>query len=97
MKFKFRKAVFILLIFVILSGIHLYINTQNINLKYKVTDLKIKLAELRSKSRSLGSQVARKENLAGIEKIAKGKLGMIYPKTVNYLSVSKEATPNPEH
>ncbi|MFH1347247.1 MAG: hypothetical protein ABIH22_01005 [Candidatus Margulisiibacteriota bacterium] len=93
MKFNFRRAVFVVVVFVILAGIHLYINTQNISLKYKVTDLKIKLSKLRSENRLLGSQVARKENLPQIEEVAKEKLDMIYPEKMNYVSITKEATP----
>ncbi|KPJ63821.1 hypothetical protein AMJ44_13905 [candidate division WOR-1 bacterium DG_54_3] len=93
MKFRFRRAVFVLIIFVILAGIHLYIYTQNIGLKYKITDLKIKLSELRSRNRRLVSQVAEKENLPYIEKIAKEKLDMIYPEEINYILVSREANP----
>jgi cell division protein FtsB len=74
-----------------LAGIHLYIYTQNINLKYKVTDLKIKLAEVRSKNRELGSQIAQKENLSYIEKVAKEKLNMIYPAKINYVLPSSKA------
>lgn len=85
MKFKFRQAVLILVIFLILAGIHLFIYTQNIDLKYKATDLKTKLNELRSTNRLIGSQVAKKENLSYIEKIAKEKLDMIYPEKVNYI------------
>jgi cell division protein FtsL len=93
MKFRFRRAVFTLIVFVILAGIHLYIYTQNIGLKYKITDLKIKLSELRSRNRKLISQVAKKENLPYIEKIAKEKLDMIYPEKINYILVSREASP----
>ncbi|MBU0672542.1 MAG: cell division protein FtsL [Candidatus Margulisbacteria bacterium] len=93
MRFNFRKAVFILTIFVVLAGIHLYINTQNISLKYEVTDLKTKLSELKSKNRLLGSQVAKKENLPEIEQIAKKKLNMVYPENINYVAATKEATP----
>ncbi len=87
---KFRRAVLILIIFVILSGIHLFIYTQNINLKYRVIDLKIKLNELRSKNRLLGSQVAKKGNLSYIEHVARKKLGMIYPKEINYILTGSE-------
>lgn len=98
---KFRRAVLILIIFVALAGIHLYIYTQNIGLKYKVTDLKIKLSKIVSKNRSMVSQVAKKENLHYIEKIAREKLNMVYPEEVNYIlsprpgpgKASKEATP----
>lgn len=101
MRFKFRKAVLVLIIFVVLAGVHLFIYTQNIDLKYKTTDLKIKLKEIRSKNRELISQVAKKENLPYIEKIAREKLDMIYPEKINYIRaprhgsgrVSKEANP----
>ena len=91
MKFKFRSAVSILVTFVSLAVIHLFINTQNIDLKYKVTDLKIKLSDLKNKNRSLGIQIAKKENLSLIEKYAREKLKMVYPKEMNY--VSQEARP----
>jgi len=91
---RFRNAIFILITIVALAGIHLYINTQNIGLKYKVTDLKIKLAEIRSINRQLGSQVAKKEKLSYIEKIAREKLGMVYPEKINYiLPGSREMRP----
>jgi cell division protein FtsB len=98
MKFKLRRAVLILSLFVLLAGVHLFIFTQNISLKYKVTDLKIRLSEIQSKNRQLGSQVAKKENLPYIEKIAKEKLNMVYPEEINYIlegsgRVSKEARP----
>lgn len=93
MKFKFRRAVFILIVFVALAGIHLFIYTQNINLKYKITDLKLKFQEIRSKNQQVGSQVAKKENLSYIEKIAKEKLNMFYPKEVIYIQASNEAAP----
>lgn len=93
----FRKAIFILVVMVVLAGIHLFIYTQNMTLKYKVTDLKIRFSELRSKNRQLGSQVAAKENLAYIEKFAREKLEMIYPKKMNYIlktdDSSKGTTP----
>lgn len=85
MKYQFRRAVLILIIFVILAGIHLLINTQNISLKYKVTDLKIKFREIRSKNRYRQVQVARKENLELVEKQATEKLKMVYPQKINYI------------
>lgn len=85
MRFKFWRAVLILSLIVILAGIHLFIYTQNISLKYKVTDLKIKLAEITSQKRDLIIRVAKKENLNYIEKIAREKLNMVYPEEVNYI------------
>lgn len=86
MRFKFRRAVLILVIIFTLAGIHLYINTQNIDLKYKATDLKIKLNEIRSKNRNLGSRVAIKEDLSNVERIARERLKMFYPEEVNYIN-----------
>ncbi|MFC1637694.1 hypothetical protein ACFL1W_01600 [Candidatus Margulisiibacteriota bacterium] len=90
---KFKRAVLILVTFVALSGIHLYIYTQNINIKYRVTDLKVKLTGLRTRNRLRGLEVARKENLSHIENTAKNKLGMIYPEQINYVVASGEARP----
>lgn len=90
---NFRKAVFILVVFLLLSGIHLFIYAQNISLKYQVTDLKVKLSELNSRNRQLEARLAREENLALVEKTAKGKLGMIYPEKIIYIVGSKEAVP----
>lgn len=94
---NFRRAVFILVVFLILSGIHLYIYARNINLKYQITDIKVKLSELRSHNRQLGSQAAKEENLAYIEKTAKEKLGMVYPEKIIYIDLnSKETSPKPK-
>ena len=82
---NFRKAVAILVLFLALSGVHLYISARNISLKYRATDLKIKLAELNSLARTLGSQMSQGEDLGYIEKAAKTKLGMIYPDNITYI------------
>jgi len=99
MKFKFRRALSILILFVIFAGLHLFVYTQNISLKYKITDGKIKLSEVVSQNRELGSELAAKENLASVEKIASGKLDMFYPENINYIlgasnpaSISAEAS-----
>lgn len=93
MKFNFKQAVLVLVVLVVLSGIHLYINTQNIGLQYQVTELRSKLDELRSANRLLGSQVAGKENLERIETTAKKQLDMVYPEKINYVQVTAEAKP----
>jgi hypothetical protein len=91
MKAEQRKILFALFVILSLGLIHLYINTQNIALKFRVTENKIKVNELRSQNRLLGSQVARKEDLAQIEKIALSNLNMEFPAKVIYLAASKEA------
>jgi cell division protein FtsB len=92
---NFRRSVFILVVFSLLAGLHLFIFAQNISLKYRITDLKVKLAELSSRNRQLASQVARAENLGQIEKSAREKLGMIYPENVIYIVGSREVNPRP--
>ena len=96
MKFKFRLAVFILAVLVVFAGVHLFFYTQNIGIKYRATDAKIKLQDLKSNNRALESQLAAQENLWSIEKTAKEKLKMFYPEQINYIlpseQGSKEAT-----
>lgn len=88
---EFRRALSILGLFLGLSAIHLFIYAQNVSLKYHLTDKKILFSELSSQNRQLGSMVSREENLSQVEKIAKEKLGMIYPEKINYIFSSKEA------
>ncbi len=90
---NFRRAVFILVVFLLLSGIHLFVYARNISLKYEITDLKVKFAELSSRKRQLATQVAREENLNYVEKTAREKLKMVYPERVIYILPSKEAGP----
>jgi cell division protein FtsB len=102
---NFRRAVSILVVFLLLAGVHLFIYAQNISLKYEITDLKVKLSELNSRKRQLASQAAREENLNYVEKAAKEKLKMIYPERIIYIlpstlnqigSGSREAAPAPK-
>ncbi|MBN3033832.1 MAG: septum formation initiator family protein [Candidatus Saganbacteria bacterium] len=88
MNSNFRKAVAVLILFLVLAAAHLYMYAQNMALTYRITDLKIKRAELSSLARTLGSQAAREEDLAYIEKTAKTKLGMIYPDDITYIVTS---------
>jgi cell division protein FtsB len=85
---NFRKAVAILVLFLTLAGIHLFIAARNMALTYRRSDLKIKLAELNSLSRQLGSQMSQEEDLDQVEKYAKTNLGMIYPDNVTYIVMS---------
>ena len=92
---NFRKAVAVLALFLALAGAHLYMYAQNMALTYQITDLKIKRGELNSLARMLGSQAAREEDLAYIEKTAKTKLGMIYPSDVIYIVTSAPGPTGP--
>ena len=85
MKFNFRMSMFILALLGTLAAGHLWVYTQNMHLKYVLTDLKIKLNELNSKNCALESIVAAKENLSLIENKAKGQLGMVDPEKINYI------------
>lgn len=91
MKQEQRKILFVLFLILAMGLVHLYINTQNIALKYKITENKVGLNELRSQNRLLGSQVAGKEDLGQIEKIAQTSLNMAYPAKITYLALSREA------
>ncbi|MDD5594596.1 MAG: septum formation initiator family protein [Candidatus Margulisbacteria bacterium] len=91
----FRKAVSILVLFLTLAGTHLFIFAQNISLKYQITDLKIKLNELTSQTKALGSQASRGEDLAVVERIAKTKLDMVYPEDITYITTSAPGKRNP--
>lgn len=83
---NFRRAVSILVLFLMLAGTHLFMFAKNVGLKYQITDLKIKLAELKDSTRAQRSLAASEEDLASIEKTAKTKLGMIYPENVIYIA-----------
>lgn len=89
---KFRRAVLVIIVLVVLAGIHLFFNTQNVGLKYKLTDLKTEYSKIHSRNQELGSRVSEKEDLHRIEQAAREKLDMAYPDQVNYILVSKEAT-----
>jgi cell division protein FtsB len=90
---NFRRATFILVVFLTLAGAHLWVYVQNVGLKYEITDLKIKRAEANSQKRQLAALVAAQENLSSVEKLAREKLGMIYPEKIIYLIASREAAP----
>ncbi len=89
MNLKFRNASFILAVLLSFSTIHLFIYTQNIGLKYELNKLKIKLNDIRSKTRLLGSQVSQREDLAYIDRYAQEKLSMLYPELVTYISTRR--------
>jgi cell division protein FtsL len=90
---EFRLASFFLACFVVAAALHLFILTQNSDLKNQLTDIKVKLNELKSQNRLLSSQVAAGENLGLVEKLATSRLKMVYPAKINYLVVSREAAP----
>jgi cell division protein FtsL len=93
---NFKLSITILLVFLVLMITHLFIYTQNISLKYRITDLKVKLAGLNNANRMLSIQVAGKENLARVENIAREKLGMFYPEKIIYIAAgSREVAPAP--
>ena len=89
---NFRRAVFLLVVFFMLAGAHLLIIAQNINLKYQLTDIKVRMGEITSQNRLLGSSVSREENLAIVESKARSSLGMLFPEKVFYIVDTKEAS-----
>ncbi|MFA5113540.1 MAG: hypothetical protein WC529_04510 [Candidatus Margulisiibacteriota bacterium] len=92
---NFRLATSILAFFLLLAGIHLFVFAQNITLKYRITDIKVKVNELKAVNRQLGSQVARGENLSYVEDYATGRLGMVYPEQITYIVGTREVSPKP--
>ncbi|OGC35448.1 hypothetical protein A2311_04590 [candidate division WOR-1 bacterium RIFOXYB2_FULL_48_7] len=77
---------------IVVAGTHLYFYNININLKYRITELKMQLADLNNQVRSLGGTAAQVENLAYVEKQAKSNLAMIYPEQMHYIINGKLAT-----
>ncbi len=89
---KILRAFAILIIFVALAAIHLAIYTGSIKTGYEIDDLKKQLDSVRNENRYLNYLVAKEEALPRIEQIAKGKLNMVYPEKINYVTVaSKES------
>jgi len=92
---NFRLAVFILIFFLCLSGLHLFIFAQNMTVKYRLNEIKIKLGEVKSQNRILEVNLARAVNLGEVEKSAKGKLEMVYPEEILYIVGTREVSPKP--
>jgi hypothetical protein len=92
---NFRLAVSVLLVFLLFSGLHLFIFAQNMTVKFRLNEVKIKLAESQSRNRILEVNLARAQTMAEVEKTAKGKLGMVYPTTILYIVGTQEAVPKP--
>ncbi len=94
MRKNLREAFIILLLFVALAFIHLFIYTQNINMKYEIENAKRKYLNLHSENRNLRAVVEKKKSLSRIENIAINKLHMIRPKTINYVKMVTEESTN---
>lgn len=77
-----------LVIFLMLALVHLAIYTGSIKTSYEIDGIKKELDQIRSDNRYLNYLVAREEALPRIEKIAKGKLNMVYPEKMNYIVIS---------
>lgn len=88
-----RWAIFILLLLLTLSVIHLAIYTGSIDLKYEVENLKRAYIKLRSEVRSLNAAYSEKNDLGRIDSIARSKLGMIRPQDINYITATAETAP----
>jgi cell division protein FtsL len=88
---RILRAFAVLIIFVLLSVIHLAISTGSIKTSYEISELKQQLDAIKPKNRYLNYLVAKEEALPRIEKLAKGKLNMIYPEKMNYVIISSEA------
>ena len=85
---KILRAFAILIIFVLLSAVHLTIYTNSIKTGYEIDELKRKLDSVRPENRYLNYLVAKEEALPRIEKVAREKLNLIYPEKINYIITS---------
>ena len=92
---RILRAFAILLLFVILSAVHLTIYTNSIRTGYEIDDLKRKLDTIKPENRYLNYLVAKEEALPRIESVAKGKLNMVYPEKMNYIIVSTSESIEP--
>ncbi len=86
-----RRYALVLVLVVTLSTVHLAIYTRSINLKYQVEDLKRELIVLKNDIRGLEASAAKKKDLGRIESIAVGRLGMIRPEKINYVTATSDA------
>lgn len=87
---KILRPFAVLVVFVMLSAVHLAIYTGSIKTGYEIDALKKKLDGLRSDNRYLNYLVAKEEALPRIEQTAKGKLNMVYPEKINYIVISTQ-------
>ena len=80
-----KNSLITLGLLVILSVIHLSIQTANMNMKYEVEDLKRKLIPVNREIRELLRLEAEAKDLKKIETRALGGLNMIRPERINYV------------
>jgi cell division protein FtsL len=85
---KILRPFAILIVFVLLSVVHLAIYTSSIKTGYEIDEVKSKLEKIRTENRYLNYLVAKEEALPRIEKVAKQKLKMVYPEKMNYIIIS---------
>jgi hypothetical protein len=85
---KMLRAFSILVLFVALAAIHLAIYTSSIRASYDIGGIKDKLKAVRSENRYLNYLAAKEGALAKIDSVAKGKLKMVYPEKMNYVTIT---------
>ncbi len=80
-------------VFVIISilALNIFITTKIAHIGYRSSAAKKELEKIRDTNRELAAKVAQKESLWKIEEKASGKLGMVYPKRIRYITTSAEA------
>jgi cell division protein FtsL len=93
---KILRAFAILIVFLLLSVVHLAIYTSSIKTGYEIDELKSILEKIRSENRYLNYLVAKEEALPRIEQLAKGKLNMVYPEKMNYIIISTSEGTGPD-
>lgn len=85
---KIGRAIIILVFLVTLAVIHLAIFTKSMEIKYEIEELKQKFNAVHAENQALAAKVSRKSSLERIEKLAREKLKMIYPRRIKYLSTT---------
>jgi len=87
-----KSYIILITIVLVLALVHLFIFTGSIGLNYDLVKKKVAFQKLHQENRRLNYLLARGESLDKVENLAKTKLGMIYPESINYIIISsKEA------
>ncbi len=88
---KHRQIVFLIVLAIVFSFVHLYIQNKSISLKYEYAKEKVKFQKLYDENRYYSYLASKKGALDIIEAKARKKIGMIYPKKITYIITSEEA------
>ena len=95
LKAKKQLPIFIFLFWFLLltsAGIFsVWTSSQVLEEQYQIAQLNQKISELEIKNHQLKGEVARLESPARLEKIARARLGLVYPEPSQILSLGRRA------